>query len=56
MPDALSSRAASIRPVVHRKRDGLARQVIDANTRITFDSSAERQALVLRIMGARGGK
>ncbi|WP_245964860.1 carboxylesterase/lipase family protein [Trinickia dinghuensis] len=40
-------------PAVHPVRDGLARQVIDTDTRTTFDTGAERHALVQRMMQAR---
>jgi para-nitrobenzyl esterase len=53
---ALADHKAPFWPAVRQERDGLARQVIDTNTRTTFDSSAERQALVQRIMDARDDK
>jgi para-nitrobenzyl esterase len=51
----LADRQRPYWPAVRQERDGLTRQVIDADTRTTFDASAERQALVQRIMGARPG-
>lgn len=40
-------------PAVRQERDGLARQVIDTDTRTISDTSGPRQALVQRIMEAR---
>ncbi len=42
-------------PAVREERDGLTRQVIDTRTYTMSDSSAERQALVERVMKSRSG-
>jgi para-nitrobenzyl esterase len=42
-------------PAVKQERQGLARQVIDVDTHTMWDASAERQALVQRVMERRPG-
>jgi para-nitrobenzyl esterase len=52
---AASARSLPHWPAVSQERDGLTRQVIDKNTRTTFDSGAERHGLIQRIMDTRHG-